>query len=202
LQALANKRVWYLASLQFFFAIAMYALSFWMPQVVKSLGRNYSNTALGLLVMIPYVVAVVGMVAISQSSDRKVERRYHTAIPMIVAGITLIVLGQSNSFILSLVLLSLAALGIYSSLGPFWSIPSAFLTGYSAASGIALVNAIANLGGFVGPYTIGYFNKQTGTFYTGLAVAGGAILLAAVMLLVGTPRGGVRSAQRPDPAVS
>lgn len=188
LQALANKRVWYLASLQFFFAIAMYALSFWLPQVVKSLGGNYSNTELGLLIMIPYVVAVVGMIFISKSSDRKVERRYHTAIPMMLAGVTLVLLGKSNSVTLNLALLSLAALGIYGSLGPFWSIPSAFLTGYSAASGIALVNAIANLGGFVGPYTIGFFNKQTGSFYTGLAVAGAAILLSAVMLAVGMTR--------------
>lgn len=183
LQALANKRVWHLASIQFFFALAMYALSFWLPQVVKSFAGNYSNTTVGLLIMIPYAVAVVGMVLISKSSDRRVERRYHTAIPMIVAGITLVLLGRSNSFALTLLLLSLAALGTYGSLGPFWPIPSTFLGGYSAAAGIALVNAIANLGGFVGPYTIGFFNKQTGNFYTGLAVAGASILLAAAMLL-------------------
>jgi MFS transporter, ACS family, tartrate transporter len=184
LQALANKRVWYLASIQFFFALAMYALSFWLPQVVKSFAGNYSNTTIGCLIMIPYAIAVVGMILISRSSDHKVERRYHTALPMLLAGVTLILLGKSDSLALTLVLLSLAALGTYGSLGPFWPIPSTFLGGYSAAAGIALVNAIANLGGFVGPYTIGFFNKQTGSFYSGLAIAGASILLAAAMLLL------------------
>jgi MFS transporter, ACS family, tartrate transporter len=184
LQALTNKRVWYLASIQLFFAIAMYALSFWIPQVVRSLVGNSSNTRVGVFVMIPYLVAVVGMLLISRSSDRTLERRYHTAVPMLIAGASLILLGKSNSLVLTLILLSLAALGTFGSLAPFWPIPSAFLSGYSAACGIALVNAIANLGGFVGPYTIGFFNKQTGDFYSGLAVAGASILLSAGMLLV------------------
>ena len=85
---------------------------------------------------------------------------------------------------MTLGLLSLAALGTYGSLGPFWPLPSSFLAGYSAASGIALVNAIANVGGFAGPYMIGFFNKQTGSFYTGLTVAGGSIVLSAIMLLI------------------
>jgi sugar phosphate permease len=183
LQALANGRVWYLAAIQFFFAIAMYALSFWMPQVVKSVAIGYSNTTLGLLIMIPYGIAVIGMILISRDSDRKMERRYHTAIPMLVAGIVLIALSKSNTLAFTLALLSLVAVGIYGSLGPFWPMPGAFLAGYSAASGIALVNAIANLGGFVGPYMIGFFNKQTGSFYTGLAVAGAAIFLSGIMML-------------------
>jgi MFS transporter, ACS family, tartrate transporter len=195
LQALANGRVWYLASIQFFFAIAMYALSFWMPQVVRSLAPNYSNTTVGLLVMVPYLAAVIGMVLISRSSDRRLERRYHAAIPMLIAGIMFLSLGKSNSLVLSLVFLSFAALGTYGSLGPFWPIPGEFLAGYSAASGIALVNAVANVGGFVGPYMIGYFNKLTGSFYTGLSVAGAAILFSAVLLLF-SKAGGERRINR------
>jgi ACS family tartrate transporter-like MFS transporter len=184
LQALANGRVWHMAAAQFFFAIAMYALSFWMPQVVASLAGGDSETRIGLLVMIPCLVAVIVMVFISDSSDRKGERRYHTALPMIFAGLALLSLGSTRSLFLGLLLLSCAALGTYGSLGPFWSIPSEFLTGYSAAAGIALVNAIANLGGFVGPFMIGAINKQSGSFYGGLAVAGGAILLSAFLILL------------------
>jgi ACS family tartrate transporter-like MFS transporter len=155
-----------------------------MPQVIKALATSYSNTSVGLLVTIPYGAAVVGMVLISRSSDRRLERCYHTAIPMLVAGISLALLGGTNSLFVTLGLLSLAAIGIYGSLGPFWPLPSAFLAGYSAASGIALVNAVANVGGFVGPYMIGFFNKETGNFYTGLSVAGAAIGLSAAMLLL------------------
>jgi ACS family tartrate transporter-like MFS transporter len=127
---------------------------------------------------------VIVMVFISHSSDRKGERRYHTALPMIFAGLALLSLGSTRSLLLGLLLLSCAALGTYGSLGPFWSIPSEFLTGYSAAAGIALVNAIANLGGFVGPFMIGAINKQSGSFYGGLAVAGGAILLSAFLTVL------------------
>ena len=189
LQTLANGRVWHMAAAQFFFAIAMYALSFWMPQVINSLAGGRSNTRIGLLVMVPCLVAVIVMVLISHSSDRKVERRYHTALPMIVAGLALISLGAAGSLFVALLLLSGAALGIYGSLGPFWSIPGEFLTGYSAAAGIALVNAIANIGGFVGPFMIGAINKRSGSYYDGLALAGAAVLLSAILILL-LPKGG------------
>jgi MFS transporter, ACS family, tartrate transporter len=182
--ALANLRVWHMASIQFFYAIALYSMSFWMPQVVKSLATNYSNTTIGFLVMIPYLAALIGMILISRRSDRKLERRYHAACPVALAGVTLLLLGKADSLGLSIILLSIIAVGIFGAMGPFWSLPGAFLTGYAAAAGIALVNAIANIGGFVGPYGIGAINKQTGSFYGGLALAGVSILVSATLLLL------------------
>jgi MFS transporter, ACS family, tartrate transporter len=184
LAALADKRVWHMASIQFFFAVALYSMSFWMPQVVKSLATRYSNITIGLLVMIPYLAALIGMILVSRSSDRKLERRYRAAVPIAVAGVTLLLLGTTDSLALSIILLSIIAVGIFGAMGPFWSLPGAFLTGYAAAAGIALVNAIANIGGFVGPYTIGAINKQTGSFYGGLALAGVSILISATLLLL------------------
>jgi ACS family tartrate transporter-like MFS transporter len=183
-QALANKRVWHLASIDFSTLIGMYSLAFWMPQVVKSFSNRYSNSSVGFLVMIPYLVALLAMILVSRSSDRRLERRYHAAIPLTLGGIALMLLGTAASPWSSIALLSFAAMGVYSFLGPFWTMPSEFLTGYSAASGIALITSIANLGGFVGPYAIGAISDRTGSLYRGLAVAGVSLLVSATLVLL------------------
>jgi ACS family tartrate transporter-like MFS transporter len=95
-QALANGRVWQLACVLFTLDIGQYSMSFWMPQVVRTLSSRYSNTVVGILVMIPYVVGVMGMILVSRSSDHRLERRLHAAIPAIVGGIALMLLGTSG----------------------------------------------------------------------------------------------------------
>jgi len=123
-------------------------------------------------------------VLVSRSSDRRLERRYHSAIPITVAGIALVLLGETNSQTLSIVLWSFVAMGIYSFFGPFFSIPSKFLAGFSAAAGIALINSVGNLGGFVGPSVIGAIATGSTGIYGGLAVAGVALVLSAVLVLL------------------
>ena len=184
IQALANARVWHLAGVDFSALIAMYSLAFWMPQAVKSLSNRYSNSSVGFLVMIPYLMALLAMILVSRSSDRKLERRYHAAIPLVIGGIALMLLGTAASPSSSIALLSLVAMGIYSFMGPFWTMPSEFLTGYSAASGIALITSVANLGGFVGPYAIGAISDRTGSLYGGLAVAGLSLFVSATLVLL------------------
>src|SRR5215467_7477703 len=183
-QALANKRVWHLASIDFSTLIGMYSLAFWRPQVVKSFSNRYSNSSVGFLVMIPYLVALLAMILVSRSSDRRLERRYHAAIPLTVGGIALMLLRTAASPAISIALLSFAAMGIYSFLGPFWTMPSEFLTGYSAASGIALITSIANLSGFVGPSAIGAISNRTGSLYRGLAVSGLSLFVSATLVLL------------------
>ncbi len=182
--ALGNGRVWHLAGIDFCALIGMYSLAFWMPQAVKSFVSGYSNSAVGFLVMIPYLTALLAMILVSRSSDRKQERRYHAAIPLIVGGVALLLLGNATSPLFLIALLSLVAMGIYSFEGPFWAMPSGFLTGYSAASGIALINSIANLGGFVGPYAIGAISEKTGSLYGGLAVAGLSLFAGSTLILL------------------
>ena len=184
LQPLANGRVWRLAVIHFGMLVGLYSMSFWMPQLVKSLSSRYSNSMIGLLVMIPNLVGLAGMILVSHSSDRMLERRYHVAIPAVTGGVALLLLGTTRSPFFSLILLSFLAVGVYSYFGPFWSLPSEFLTGYSAASGIALINSIASLGGFVGPYAIGATSKLTGSLYAGLAVAGVSMLVSATLVLL------------------
>ena len=184
IQALANGRVWHLACIGFLLNIGMYAQSFWVPQLVKSVSGGYSNSVVGLLVMIPYLVGLVGMILVSRSSDRRLERKYHAAIPAMAAGIAFVSLSASHSVFLSIGLLSFVVLGLYSLLGPLWSLPSEFLTGFSAASGIALITSVGILGGFVGPYAVGLIRQRTGSLYGGLAFAGVSVLVSATLVLL------------------
>jgi ACS family tartrate transporter-like MFS transporter len=135
------------------------------------------------MVMVPHLAGLAAMIVVSRSSDRWLERRYHTAIPAIVGGVALMLLGTTNSALLSIVLWSFAAMGIYSFFGPFFSIPSNFLAGFSAASGIALINSIGSLGGFVGPSAIGALANARGN-YLGLALAGLSLLVSATLVLL------------------
>ncbi len=164
--------------------IGSYTLSFFAPQLVKSLSKEYSNSLVGYVVMIPYLAALVGMILVGRSSDRWMERRYHAAICLLVGGIGFLSLGWIHSPFVTIALLSLLAIGYCSSLSPFWAMPSEFLTGFSAASGIALINSAGNLGGFAGPSLVGFITQKTGTLYGGLAFAGISLLVAAMLVLL------------------
>jgi MFS transporter, ACS family, tartrate transporter len=183
-QALANIRVWHIACIGITLNTAMYTLSFWLPQVVKAIAAGSSNTSVGLLVTIPYLVGLVAMVFVSRSSDRYLERRYHAAIPAIIAGTALVSVNAAHSTFAVMALLCLAALGVYSVYGPLYSLPSEFLTGFAAASGIALISSVANLGGFVGPYLVGWIGQHFGSLHTGLAATGISVLLSATLILL------------------
>jgi MFS transporter, ACS family, tartrate transporter len=180
LEALTSRRVWHLALIGFTLNIGMYSLSFWMPQLVKSLS-SYSNTTIGLIIVIPYLAGLLAMILVSRSSDRKMERKYHAAIPAMIAGIALVSLGATHSAFPTIVCLSFASIGIYSVYGPYWSIPSEFLTGVAAASGIALIHSVANLGGFAGPYAIGIVSQKTGSLFGGLALTGVSLFFCAAL---------------------
>jgi ACS family tartrate transporter-like MFS transporter len=183
-QAMACGRVWHLALVYFGMMIGNYALQSWTPQLVKSFSSLYSNSMIGLLVMIPSLAGPPAMILVSRSSDRKLERRYHVAIPAIAAASALVLLGTTRSPFYSVALLCLLAAGIYSHFSPFWALPSEFLTGYSAAAGIALINSVGNLGGFAGPYMIGAIAMRTGSPYAGLALAGVSVFVSAILVLL------------------
>ena len=151
-----------------------------MPQVIQALSTRFSNTAVGFLTVIPQVVGLTAMILVSRSSDRHLERRYHAAVAALVAAIGWLLLGLSSSPVASMISLSLVAAGVYSIFGPFWALPSEFLSGYAAASGIAMINSIANLGGFAGPYAIGFIRNRTGSMRGGLVYVGASMMAAAV----------------------
>jgi ACS family tartrate transporter-like MFS transporter len=183
-QALTNRRVWQLGLTALAWNIGLYWMSFWMPQMLKSLSSLYSNTLVGFLVVIPHLVGVVGMVLVSRSSDRILERRLHTAIPAIIGGTALLLLIMTHSPTASIILLSLMAAGIYSFIAPFFTLPSEFLSGISAAAGIALINSVANMGAFIGPFAVGAITGKTKSFSGGMAFAGASLLLSATLALL------------------
>lgn len=184
LQALRNRRVWHLALIGFTHAIATYSISFWLPQLMKSLLTAQSNTVIGLLLMLPYLAALIAMILVSRHSDQTLERRYHVAICAGIAGMALVLLGSAHSMLFSVAILSITTVGTFSSVAIFYSLPGEFLSGFSAASGIALITSIANLGGFAGPYTVGFIRQKTGDLYTGLALAGVSLCLCAMLTLL------------------
>ena len=188
-QVLVHGRVWHLTAIYFAALVGFYSMIFWMPQFLKVLSGQHSNTAVGFLVMIPYLVGLPIMILVGRSSDRRSERRYHAAIPLIIGGTALVVLGSvaTRSVLFSVTLWCLVASGIFSFWGPFWSLPTEFLTGLSAAAGIALINCFGNLGGFVGPYAIGAISNRTGSTQAGLVLAG-TLLFASAMLILGLRR--------------
>jgi len=196
LGALSSGRVWHLVLTYFGLTMGNYALQSWAPQLVKSLSSGYSNSTIGLLVTIPNLVGLATMILVSRRSDRTLERRYHVAIPATIGAAALLLLGATRSPFYSVALLCLLAAGIYSTFGPFWALPSEFLTGYSAAAGIALINSVGNLGGFAGPYTIGRIATRTGNPYAGLAIAGVTLFVSAILVLLLPRRAGGVSAVR------
>jgi ACS family tartrate transporter-like MFS transporter len=135
--------------------------------------------------MIPYVVALAVMIVVGRRSDSKLERRYHTAIPMVVASLAFIwmAISGTGSLFFALLLWCVVASSIYSVFGPFWALPSVFLTGSSAAAGIALINSLGNVGGFVGPYAIGAIIKNTGSARGGFLFVATTLLISAVLIL-------------------
>jgi ACS family tartrate transporter-like MFS transporter len=181
-RAFAQRRVWSLCLLYFALILGIYGVSLWLPQIVAGLARM-SELAVGLVTAIPYLVASVGMVLVGAHSDRSGERRWHIALPACLGALGLAASAGTDHPALALAGLSLAALGIWSALGPFWTLPPSFLAGSGAAAGIALINSVGNLGGFVGPYALGLLKQATGDFRAGLLLLALSLLVVATLAL-------------------
>jgi len=184
-QALTNGRVWLLALVYFGIVISLYGLSFWLPRIIQDFS-GFGDFVVGLLGAIPFAAAAVGMVIFARHSDRTGERRWHVAIPAFIGAVGLILTGLvGTSSVLQMAALTLAALGIYSCLGTFWTLPTSFLGSTAAAAGIALVNSVGNLGGFFGPYAVGFITDRTGSSYGGMLLLAAMITLAGILVFVG-----------------
>jgi ACS family tartrate transporter-like MFS transporter len=180
--ALADARVWSLGLLYFALVLSIYAVSLWLPQIVAGLAQM-SDFEVGVVSAIPYVVASIGMVVVGAHSDRSGERRWHIALPALVGAVGFAASAGFEHPVLALASLSLAALGIWSALGPFWTLPTAFLSGTAAAGGIAFVNSIGNLGGFAGPWALGLLKEATGSFAPGLLLLALSLVVVAALAL-------------------
>jgi len=160
-----------------------YGLTLWVPTIVKGLS-GYSDFEVGLFSAIPYLAAAAGMILVGRSSDRSGERFLHVAIPSVIGALGFIATGMITAPIAAMVALSIAAVGDYATRGPFWALPGKFLTGSAAAAGIALINAMGAVGGFIGPYAVGYLKDATGSFASPLYLLAGILFIGAVLTMV------------------
>lgn len=180
-QALLDRRVVMLGLVYFGMVTGLYGIGFWMPQIVKGFGL--SNLAVGFVVAIPYVAAAAAMVPWGRHSDRTGERVRHLAVAALVGGVGLAASGYVANPVPAMLALTAAAVGIYCIPAVFWTMPTAYLSGTAAAGGIALINSIGNLGGFAGPYLIGWAKDASGGYSLGLSLLAGFVLMAGVVAL-------------------
>jgi ACS family tartrate transporter-like MFS transporter len=181
---LRNPRVIAIALVGFGNGMALYGIQLWLPQMIKAMG--YSNLATGFVAALPYLVGMAAMVYWGRSSDRRGERIWHIAIALVVAagGLELASIAQSN--LLMVIALTIAIVGSLAYFGPFFSLPSSFLSGPAAAGGIALINTFTAFGGFLGPTLIGVIKQETGSYAPAMVAQGvGLMGSATIILLVG-----------------
>jgi ACS family tartrate transporter-like MFS transporter len=183
LATLAHPRVLHLAAMQFLFLMGLYITGFWMPQSIRGVATHLSNTAIGILVIVPNIAGLASMVLVARSSDRCGERHFHAVIPLLCAAAALYFVGGTSSAAACVALWCIAAAGLDSYLGPFWALPGEFLSGRSAACGFAFINSVGNLGAFFGQSAIGSIAARTGSFSGGFRVVSAALLCAATLLL-------------------
>jgi MFS family permease len=177
----ANSRVWLTAFLYFCFVMSGYAISFWLPTLIKATGVK-SLLDIGLLSSIPFVAAIITMMFVSRSADKKRERRWHVALPAIIGAVGLVASAAfSHNTWLAMAALSIASAGIFTIYPIFWSLPTAFLSGTAAAAGIALINSLGNLAGFVSPYLVGWVKDMTQSTSLGMGILAFFLLLGAAL---------------------
>src|SRR6202048_2769560 len=181
-RGLSDLRVIALSLVYFGTSAGLYTLGIWAPQIIKEFGL--SSLQVGFLNALPGVVAVVAMVLWARHSDRTGERTWHVVGACILASLGLVLAGFAGTVLAVLLALTLVNIGISSAKPPLWSMPTMFLSGSAAAAGIATINSIGNLGGFVGPAMIGWIKDLTGSCQGGLYFVAGLLVVSAVLPLV------------------
>ncbi|TFV71166.1 MFS transporter [Bradyrhizobium frederickii] len=182
-EALSSPKVIALSLIYFGFVGALYGMQFWLPQIVKAFGLTNAQT--GFVTAIPYLFGTIAMILWARHSDATRERVMHVGAPLLLTAVALGVSSSLTDSALTMVVLTIAAIGVFCCFGVFWTLPTAWLSGTAAAGAIALINSIGNLAGFGGPYLIGWVKEATGQTSTGLLVLAVLPLLAGILVFVG-----------------
>jgi ACS family tartrate transporter-like MFS transporter len=182
LQAFLDPKVLLLSLNYLGIVTASLGMLLFLPQIVKQLG--VTNMQVGWVTMIPYAAGAVSMVFCGWLADRLGDRRWSLFWTCVISTVGLILAGMTVGTWWSLVGMTIAAIGFYGTKGPFWSIPSMWLTGSAAAAGIAWINSLGNLGGFFGPTMVGWAKNLTGSFAGGLYALAVCALISAVISLL------------------
>ncbi|HEX7986054.1 MAG TPA: MFS transporter [Duganella sp.] len=180
---LRNGSVWMLGVIYFCIQMGVYAINFWLPSIIKSLGYA-SAVTVGWLSAVPYLFAAVFMVWAGRSADRHGERRWHVTAPMLMGliGLTLAANFSSNPVVV-IAGLSMATMGALAALSLFWALPAAFLGSAAAAGGLALINSLGQIAGFVSPFLVGWIKDATQSTDVALYILSSVMLLGAILVL-------------------
>lgn len=181
--AFREPKVWLMCLIYFCFVMGQYALTFWMPTFIESTGIE-GNLAIGVLSAVPFLAALVTMNLFGRSADKRRERRWHLVVPSLMGAVGFsLAAGWAGSTALSLAALSFAAAGVLTCAPLFWSLPTAFLGGTAAAVGLAAINSVGNLAGFVSPYMIGALKDATGSTSLPMYVLALSLVIGAAAVL-------------------
>jgi ACS family tartrate transporter-like MFS transporter len=182
LAALSDPRVLALALVYSGGSAGLYVLGFWSPLILKQYG--YSAMSIGWLNSAPSFLAVAAMVLWARHSDMTLERTWHVAIASLAACAGFVWAGWASAAIPVILALTVANIGVNSSKGPVWAMPSMFLTGASAAAGIAMINSMGNFGGFIGPVLVGWLKDKMGSYAGGLYIVSAMMALSALVVVL------------------
>src|ERR1700744_1324614 len=182
-QALTSPKVLMLSLIYFGFVAALYGMQFWLPQIVKAFG--FSNAQTGFVTAVPYLFGSIAMVLWARHSDVSRERVMHVGAPLLLTAVSLGICGYITDPLATMVVLTIAAIGVFCTFGTFWVLPTAWLSGTAAAGAIALINSLGNFAGFTRPYLIGWVKETTGSATTGLFVLAVLPLIGGILVFVG-----------------
>jgi nitrate/nitrite transporter NarK len=175
---LVNPRVWLLSGIYLFYTMGLYGISFWLPTIIKASGVS-SPFDIGMLTSIPYAAATVTMILVGRSSDIRRERRWHLALAGVAGAVGLTwSAAYADNTAIAMLALTLATMGIITTISQFWLLPPAVLTGAAAAAGIALANSVGSVSGMIAPYMLGVVKTMTNSTNAG-------VIAIAICLLVG-----------------
>jgi MFS transporter, ACS family, tartrate transporter len=183
LQAFRHREVVLLTLAYFFMVTAVYGLNFWLPSILKNLS-GLPNLAVSLIAALPYCVGFISILVMGWHSDKTGERRWHTALAMMTTSLGLVLSVVTRDYTpIAVCMFCVAAAGTAGYLPGFWALPTSFLTGTAAAASIGLINSFGNLGGFVGPFIVGYLSKKTGSYLGGILYLASSALIASFLIL-------------------
>jgi nitrate/nitrite transporter NarK len=184
---LADRRVALMCAIYFTIVMGQYGLTFWMPTLIQAAGVS-GTLKIGMFTAIPYGAGAIAMVFFGRSADRHRERRWHAASAMLIGatGMTLSAIAGTHTAV-AILFLTIASTGIFSCAPLFWSLPTAFLSGAAAAAGIAAINSIGNLAGFVSPYVVGWLKDLTQSTQAGMYAVSAVLVAGAAIILVFVP---------------
>jgi ACS family tartrate transporter-like MFS transporter len=183
MQIFTFPRIWALGLVYFSVQVTTQSVNYFMPMIVKGFSTEWSNTTVGTVLMLPGFISLICMPFWGMHSDKKRERKWHTALPILLSVVGLLMIAYTDSVPLRLTGVILNAIGNVAFYGPFWALPSIYLTGRAAAIGVAIINSLSSAGGFVGNSVAGVIKDSSAGTAGVLTFQAGMCLLAVIITL-------------------